>query len=113
MAKQIIILDKLDNGRYRYALWATVPVARQAFYANASAKSIWKDAGASELTALQNGSVVEFSDVLAVDGLTIGQAETQLQAAFTAFQTAISNNNPWLRYGSFFDGTSWTAGGVS
>jgi len=30
-----------------------------------------------------------------------------------ARQSAITNFNQWNRYGSFYDGASWTAGGVA
>lgn len=113
-AKRIIILDLAAPGRYRYLLWADVPAARQVFYADANKTSAWKDASAGDLTALRTGAVVEYVDVTAnVENATLAQVQAGLQNRWTDFQNGITNNNFWQRYGSFWDGTSWTAGGVS
>ena len=113
MAKKIIILDKTEAGRFRYVLWADVPILRQSMYASPGASSAFKNASAAELDALKNGSVVEMSDVLAIDNLTIPTAQIELQKLWTEFQNRINAHNPWNRYGSFWDGAAWTAGGIS
>jgi len=112
---KIIILDKDANDPvYRYLLWADVPAARQPFYANASATSAWTDATAGDLAALQNGSVVERQGELRVpSGSTLAQVQAFLQARWSEFQNQVTNDNPWVRYGTTWDGTTWTAGGVS
>jgi hypothetical protein len=38
---------------------------------------------------------------------------TFLQAEYAAKQAFFDSINPYNRYGSYWDGTSWTAGGVS
>jgi hypothetical protein len=119
ITKRVIVLEQISTAppTYRYALWADVPVARQAFYAarQAGAVSAWKDASVADNTALQNGSVTERSDTTVMNaGDTLATAQTRLQGIWTAFQAEITAANPWLRYGSFMDtANSWTGGGVS
>lgn len=113
MAKKIIILEKLDNGRFKYALWASVPATRQSFYANPNAISSWTGASAQENSDIASGAVVEKTDVLAIDGQTVNQAMASLRSIWQAYQDQITAYNPWNKYGSFWDGTSWTAGGVN
>lgn len=115
--KQIIVLDRVNipsDFSFRYAMWAAVPAARQSFYANAAATSAWNGAAAGEITALQNGSVVERVAVAEFPaGTGVPAIKAALQAAFTAFQNRITNDNSWNLYGTFYDGTSWTTGGVA
>jgi hypothetical protein len=111
MAKRVIILD-MQGGRVRYALWATVPAGREAFHARAGAVSQWTGASAEENAAIAAGQVVEFVDVLGSNG-TNAQIRAALEARWTDYQAEITARNPWNRYGSFWDGTSWTAAGVS
>lgn len=117
MARLIIVLDRQDMGGdvgFRVAFWANVPAARQSFYADAARTSQVKDATAGELAALRNGSVTERVDVIRFPtGTTLNQAQTGLVAAFNAYQSEVNAYNPWNRYGTFWDGTSWTAGGVA
>ena len=116
----LIILDRPepDNPNvYRYVLWADVPAARQPFYAvlaGPTFASAWKDAIAADNTALQNGSVVEKVDTIQVPShATLGQIRVFLQDKWAEYQAAITASNPWQRYGTTWDGTTWTAGGVS
>src|SRR3990170_1858033 len=107
---RIIILAQDDPRTYQYALWADVPASRQSFYVDASAKSAWKDALASDLAALQAGQVVERVDKLGMlEGSTLALARASLQASWQSFQDEITSKNPWLRYGTTWDGTTWTA----
>ena len=116
----IIILDRSDPTNpnvYRYVFWADVPSARQPFYAalaGPTAVSAWKDALAADNTALQNGSVVEKVDTIQVPShATLAQIRVFLQDKWAEYQAAITARNPWQRYGTTWDGTTWTAGGVS
>lgn len=112
---KIIVLEKDPSEPvYRYVLWADVPIERQPFYANPTAQSAWTGATASDLTALQNGSVVERAGELRLktDG-TLAQAQAELQTRWAAFQNDITSQNKWARYGTTWDGTNWTAGGVN
>tara|TARA_R110000868_G_scaffold143298_1_gene361350 strand:- start:7931 stop:8284 length:354 start_codon:yes stop_codon:yes gene_type:complete len=117
MAKQIIILERVDEPsdlNFRYALWATVPAARVSAYANASATSAYRDASAPEIAAIQAGQIVEQVDkaTFAV-GTPLGQIQTDLIRRFNVFQGQINAKNPNGRYGTFWDGASWTAGGTA
>lgn len=111
--KRIIILEHrnipsdLDFG---YVMWADVPEARQSFYANATATSAYKSASAEELAALQAGSVVELTGALSsIASRTIQQIQGALIARFNQFQAEITNNNRWVRYGTYWDGSAWTS----
>ena len=123
-AKRVIILDRLldaethagegTSQQWRYVLLADVPFARQPFYATATATSAWKDASAADLTALQTGAVVErVGTVLVLRTATTSEVRLTLQDEWQAFQDRVTAFNPWLRHGTFWDGTTWTAGGVT
>lgn len=113
MAKRIILLEKTGQRTYRFALWADVPVARRPYYANVDAISAYLDASVAEVDAIKAGAVRELVDTLSGENLTLAQVQALLIARWTAFQNEITNYNPWDRYGSIWDGTSWTAGGVA
>jgi len=110
MAKRAIILD-VSGQTVRVVLWADVPAARQAKYANA-ASSIWTGASAAENTALQNGSVAEKVVTVATDG-GAAQIKTTIQALWQYWQNDVSNINPWQYQGTYWDGTAWTTTGVA
>lgn len=113
MARRIIILDQTDAQTWRWAMWADVPAARQSFYANASATSAVKDATAGELSSIQTGAIAERVGQSAFPGMTVTNVQTALIAAFNAFQAEITNANLWSRYGTSWDGTTWTPKAVS
>lgn len=113
---KIILLDRRYAGTqsFNVAFWCDVPAARQAFYADANKTSAWKDATAEDIAALRSGAVVEIVEpFLSERGVTLAQAQTTLQATWTAHQDRVTAHNPWQRYGTTFDGTSWQAAGVS
>lgn len=111
---RVIILEREDARTFQYALWADVPAARQSFYANANKVSAWNGALPTDNTALQNGSVVERVDKFVVpSGTTLAVVQTLLQTQWQEFQDRITALNPWVRYGSTWDGAVWTAGGVA
>ncbi len=123
-SKRVIVLErqlKQEDQRgnqspqfWEYVLWADVPATRQTFYANPTATSAVRGIAAGDLTAIQNGSVVESRRILQVDkGTTIAQLQTTLELEWTQYQSFVSTFNPWNRYGTFWDGTSWTAGGAA
>lgn len=113
-AKRVIILDQVDQRTFRYVLWADVPVARRPFYAVAGKTSVWTGAAATDNAALTNGSVVERVDhVVVPEGTSLPDVRTLLQAQWVGFQDEITASNPWSRYGSFWDGTTWTPSGVT
>jgi hypothetical protein len=107
----VIVLDQHadDLNTYNVVLWADVPAARQSRYADANAKSVWSGATAADNTNLQTGVMVEstFSQRIPA-GTTLPQIEAFLQTAWQNFQDRINNTNLWQRYGSTWDGTTWT-----
>ena len=112
-AKQVIILDKQSPGRFKVALWADVPTARQPFYADTDKVSEWTGATVSDNDALKAGQVVERVITTALlPSAGIPEVKTALENQWADFQVDINSENPWNRYGTFWNGTSWTAGGV-
>lgn len=123
--RRIIILETepRDNAglHVRYALWATVPAARQPFWQarqGATFTSAVQDGSvtAAETTALQSGAVLErVVESEWPPGTTVAQAQTFLQSAASAWQSFVNSYNPWARYGSFFDDSTntWTGRSVA
>ena len=114
-AKRIVILEKIAGDRpgFRVAFWADVPPSRQSFYADPAKTSAYNAASAAELTALQDGSVVESVEKFSADPpKSIAQVMTFLESRWQEFQNQINAHNPWRRYGSFWDGSAWTAQGI-
>lgn len=110
----IILTQNSAINEYTFAMWADVPTARQPFYANTNAKSAWASATATDNQNLQNGSVVEQVGTARFNPATaLPAVQANMQAQWQAFQTSITNSNPWIRYGSTWDGTSWVLTGVS
>jgi len=127
MPKKIIILDRVgepSDVAYRVAFWLTVPSTRYAFYVKPAGmnpdgspipfKSAWKDATEADNQDLRDGKVLEVIETYTLPaGVTLAQVQTFLQNKFTEKQDWLNSINPYVRYGSYWDGTSWTAGGVS
>lgn len=117
MARKIIILERLNEPSdqdFRYLCWCDVPQGRESLYANEKKESVFKDATADETAALQEGRVVEFVDVLSNPaGATRAQIKAKLQAKFAEFQARVTNYNPGKFYGSSWDGSTWTDGGIA
>jgi len=114
MAKQVIVLERSENTQaYRIAYWLAVPASRQSFYANPTATSVWSGASAGELSAIRTGAVVEAVETNDFAGMTLPAIQTELQSEWSALQADVTARNPWVRYGSFWDGATWTPGGVA
>jgi len=98
-----------DPSSYTFALWADVPAARQRFYANPNAKSAWLDATSQDNLNLQGGEVVETIVTQRVPaGTSISQMQVFMQSVWSSYQAQINAANPWVRYGSTWDGTTWS-----
>src|SRR4029434_8545129 len=115
---RIIILDKpeiRDNTNvFRYVFWADVPAARQTFYAQPGAVSAWKNALPADNTNIANGVYAEKVDTLQVPpGTGIAAMQVFLQDKWTTFQADGTALNPCVRYGSTWDGTTWTLTGAA
>lgn len=113
MAKRVIILDSVGT-LYHVVLWADVPVARQPFYAAQGARSQWNGASQAEHDAIASGAVAErVIEFNLFSGEGLAAVRARLQATWQAYQDEIAVHNSWARYGTFWDGTTWTAGGVA
>lgn len=112
MARKIIILDRTglpSDQNYRVAFWLDVVAARQAFYANAGLTSQVKDATQGEIDALRSGAVVEeILEVPSPAAAAQGALLAAIVARYNARQAEFTARNPFQRYGSYWDGTSWT-----
>lgn len=104
---RIIILEKTGN-EVDYVFWADVPAARQKHYAVQNAKSAWMDATAQDNANLASGAVTERSSKIILSGQTFQKVQEKLQSDWQNFQRAINQNNKWQRFGSTWDGTTWT-----
>lgn len=113
MARKIIILDRVNlpsDQDFRVAFWLGVAPSRQPFHANPSAVSAVVGATPEELDAIKNGAVVEeITIVPARSSATQAAVLAALVSRYTARQAEFTARNPWARYGSFYDGTAWTA----
>ena len=115
----IIILDQdttapVTRPTYRVAFWADVPSQRQQFFANLAAKSVWTGALAADTAQLVSGAVVEQVGTYSPESSKSNpQLQTDLIAAWTAYQAQISALNNWKNYGTTFDGTLWVQQGVA
>lgn len=115
MARQIIILDRLPGPvpTFRVVYWLDVPVAVRPYLADPARTSQVVDATAGELTALRDGSVVEVVEVVANHpGRTLPQQLADLVARRAVLQAERDADRTYQRYGSYYDGTSWTAAGT-
>lgn len=103
---RIVVLES-SGRKVRYLLWADVPASRQKFYANAALTSAWIDAQAADITKLRAGEIVERVVEESPDG-NLAAIKTYLEGKLTAFQAEIDARSNWPRYGTTFDGTSWS-----
>jgi hypothetical protein len=109
MPKRIIILERVNNNRFRYALWVDVPVDRQRYYVNPNATSAYRDASDEELNEIRRGAVCEKVEISAnIDGATISEIRQLLISTWNKFQAEVRDRRDWERYGLFWDGTGWS-----
>lgn len=98
---------------WRVVLWADVPAPRQRYYAKpATWNSAYRDASPSELADLRAGVLTEAVELIEVDTAdqtaAFATARAEAELLLSRFQTATTNRNVWNRYGTTFDGVSWT-----
>jgi hypothetical protein len=115
MAKQIIIMTKhAEFAQYRVAYWVPVPVERQPFYVSPTKVSEWKGASSLENQDLQTGAVVEIVETVSVpEGASVAEMQAVVLDRYNVLVAEITTKNQWGRYGTYYDGSSWTLGGVS
>ena len=112
MARKIIQLERVgmpSDTNFRVAFWLDVPVARRSFYANATATSAVIGITAQELALIQSGAVVEVVETLPRPaGATMGDFRNDAEALYARLQSELNNRNPYARYGTSWDGATWT-----
>lgn len=114
MARRIVFIERevvqAPATIWKAVLWADVPVARRPFYAKpATWKSACVTATAQELADLRAGILAEKVMRLSnAEGQTFGQAQNDLEVDWQQWQNYVNNYNPWNRYDTSWDGTSWT-----
>lgn len=112
MAKKIIILERVNEPSdysFKYVFWLDVPLTRQTMYANPDAVSMYKDATVAEIDTIRNGTIYEFSgEAFYPVGTSLSVITSDLIAKFNREQIRINNTNPWVKYGTYWDGSIWT-----
>jgi hypothetical protein len=117
-ARPIIILRQQSTSPpvYTYLLRADVPVARQSLYAAPGYKSAFQPIAPDtdpDASALISGAVVEQTSTLTGgSGQTLPQIQAELVSRQATYQSQITNLTTFNRYGTFFDGVTWTPQGV-
>ena len=118
MAKQIIVLNTGNPWpgqlSVTFALWATVPSNLQVMYTQPTSwTSAYVNASTAEIASLRSGATTELVTTTNIPlGTGVPTIKTILQNAFTEFQSKVTNNTTWQYLGTYFDGTSWTNGGL-
>jgi hypothetical protein len=113
---KIIVLEKLynDTQSFRVAFWLDVPTTRWPFFADPARVSVWKNATVEDIDRIKNGEVVEDVEPFQAEaGESLPSVQARLAALHAAKQDILNARNPWVRYGTTWDGTTWVVGGVS
>ena len=116
--KKIIVLNTrspwLGQNEIRFVMWASVPTARQSLYTQTTAwQSIYASATTTELASLRAGEYVETVQTASLPTAAGAPVvKNVLEAAFTAYQSSITNEVSYQYYGTYYEGTVWTLGGV-
>jgi hypothetical protein len=97
-----------------FCFWFPVPTGDE--IPKPGATSAWRGASAGEITSLSDGEVIEeVYHVKLPDGYSPAEFKAFAIAMFDARQGAFDTTNlaigyPGKSYGTYYDGTSWTAG---
>jgi len=120
--RQVIVYQANTTGNgtsLNFVCWLAVPQTLQLQYANSGFKSAIPNYDASicswgitptELTALQNGSVVEkVHNEHVIPGVTQVQLGAFIQGVYANELAALTNSVPSKSYtGAYWDGTTWS-----
>jgi hypothetical protein len=114
----IVILERtsVNPPAVRYVMRATVPAARQAYYADATKTSAFPGISGGDLADFRAGKFLEKTDTVDIGGLALNDVAAQLQAAQSVFQARVNEDglfNPFKYYGTTWSGTAWTMRGVN
>lgn len=110
MRKIIVLNNQLqDNSTtlINYVFWLSVPAVNQK--SNPSATSLVPDVTSAELTALQNGSVIEQTgSITASAGFIQSDVANILVRSYTQKQAVLTQQGSAKNYaGAYWDGTTW------
>lgn len=116
MSKKIIVLERVaepSDQVYRIAFWLDVPATRGAFFADANLTSQYKNATPQEIQNIKDGKIKEVVETVNyIAGMTMTNVQAHLIQKYNQLQNELNTRNPFIRYGTNWDGVSWTAGGV-
>ena len=114
MSKKIIILEREGTmNDCHYCFWLDVPTIRQKFYASPDATSIYKNATTQEIDDIKTGKIKEVMGYTTYEAsMTIAQVKQDLINKYNQEQSQVNEHNPWVKYGSYWDGSIWTVQGV-
>lgn len=115
--RKIIVQDEIlesSDLSINYVLWLSVPAGKEVIYANLDAVSVVKDVTQGELDALKAGQVIEKKRKINLPKeSTITSIKSALEEIYNSDQSLINSRNTYKYYGSFWDGTTWTLGGIA
>jgi len=114
----IVILERTSANplTVRYLLRATVPTARQPYFADVAKTSAYTGISAGDLADLRAGKVIERTSTFTASGQTPAQIKAALVTAQAEFQARVNEDgehNPFKYFGTAWNGTTWTTAGVS
>ncbi len=120
--KHIIILDRTGEPSdlsFSCLFWLSVPAGREKFYTIHETPALpfssrYQDATAEEIAALKAGTVIEMTENIVMPaGTPLTTIQARVIVRYNELQNALNSRNPFVRYGTSWDGASWTVGGVS
>lgn len=105
----ITILDQPTPQTVRYVVRATVPVALQTHFIDATKVPLYPQMDATDLAALRAGQIVEREETDTIPGKTVAEIKASILSAQAAFQAEVNSSafNHWKYYGTQFNGTVW------
>ena len=120
--KSIVILDRFSipsDYNFHVAFRLTVPTGKQPFFADDSKTSAYASAEQPTIDAIKAGQVVEVvksmrwtkDDEGNLPPLSTVTAD--LEAKLADLQAVMDTRNPWVKYGTSYDGNAWTQAGVT
>jgi hypothetical protein len=111
--KQVIILENEGNS-YRYALWAAVPIALDSRCTPSPAGSARGRTLPPPRTPPSQPDRLwsAWASSWWMSASRLQRSARQLVQLQADFQAEINADNPWNRYGTYFDGT-WHADGLA
>ena len=116
MSRKIVILERINEPSdydFRFVLRATYNPKFVDFKKDPNRKSILADAAQDETDEMIGGLVEErLGTVSYKPGMATDDIKADLESKLVDFQAEIDSRNPFKLFGTSFDGTKWTDGGV-